>query len=398
MAPTVSCVLDIVASGLDDLRPGHARDSVLSDYGRALAYDGRMAEALAVSTQIANERSRNQVLEVLAGLQATAGATPDATVLDESMSAEDRAVRFAMLAESAFGRETMAEARALLDRALAAAVEVEAATSAPYGHYRLASALELAGDHDAAAARARAIADPSNSAITLIELARRRAGDGDMAAARALMSEAAALREAMPADKRYLPLSRAAEFWMRNGETDRALALARGAESDRVREGVLRSLVDVAARLGDWDLAEALAEEGQAETVLANIYASCALSVASRDVAETNSCLPRAHELAEGLHARLASLPERARYDVDSAIVTLAMAESVTGNPDIVRGLMTKLSDEQSRRHARFMIINVQTGRDTPLAMLMALSLEAPGDRMEALARIARFLAADAVK
>ena len=43
LEPTVACLLDIVSTGLDDMRPGYGKDSVLSDYGRALALTGKLA-------------------------------------------------------------------------------------------------------------------------------------------------------------------------------------------------------------------------------------------------------------------------------------------------------------------------------------------------------------------
>jgi len=395
--PTVDCLLDMVASAIGDLRPGYRTDTILSDYGRALALTGREAEALAVAERIKTERSRNQVLKTLAAQQPGKGdGSSEKPLFDESIAAERRVVDYAMMAEAAFRKEKGDDARAFLDQALAAAAEVEAETKAPHGHYRLASALEMAGDHDAAEEAARAILDPSNSAITLIELATRWAKDGRKDEAHTLMAEAADLREALPEDKRYLTLSRAAEFWIKEGETERALTLARSATSDQVRESVLGGLVQTAARAGNWALARELAEEADAIDVLASVFGYCASSFVARGNAGPNTCLDEAHVLLDGLIRDAGEKTGRDRFMLDDAIVAVAVAESLSDNPEAVEKLIAALPDARSRQHAHHMIINAQTGRDNTLALLMTLNLETTEAKLEALARMSRFLAADA--
>ena len=395
LAPETACLIDMVGSALRGLRPGYRTDEILSDYGRALALSGRPAEALAIANAIKTERSKDQVLNTLAATQASGGNTQPMTTLDASLPAEKRVVDYAMMAEASFRKDKAAEARDFLDRAKAAAGEVEAATNAPHGHYRLASALDMNGEHDAAVAAARAITRPSNSAITLIELATRRAKARQMDAARGLMDEAAKIRQSLPADKRYLPLSRAAEFWIGQGETDRALALARGAEDDEVRKGVLSGLIPVAAQSGNWKLAYDLSVEAGAETMLASVYAQCAASFVVNDRDGPNTCLDAAHDLVDQLAAKVQDLRERERYNYEDAVISLAVAESLAGNPKAVKELVASLPEDRSREHAQNRIMNAQIGRNPTLAILIALNMKGEEAKLRSLARLTRFVAED---
>ncbi|MET1414835.1 hypothetical protein ABVF61_21360 [Roseibium sp. HPY-6] len=395
--PTVDCILAMVGSGIDDLRPGYRTDAVLADYARALALSGRDEEAVMILERITSDRSRNQVLTTLAAQQPGKGGGQAANaLLDEGIEPERRVVDYAMMAEAAFRRDKADEARVFLDLALKAAAEIEAGTGTPHGHYRLASALDMAENHEAAKNRARAIADPSNRAITLIELATRRAQKGREGDAHALMAEAAVLREELPPEKRSLPISRAAEFWIRQGDTARALEIARSAAPEDVRKKVLGGLVYTAAQSGNWNLAKDLAEEADAQDTLASVYGQCASGFAARGELGTNTCLEQAHVLLEGLIRNAGQRTERDRYMLNDAIVAVAVAESLSGNPEAVRKLIASLPDARSRQHANHMIINAQTGRDTTLALLMALNIDSSDAKLEALARMARFLATDA--
>ncbi|WP_299471922.1 hypothetical protein [uncultured Roseibium sp.] len=384
-------------SGINNLGRGYRADTVLADYARALALTGREDEAAVILERITSEWSRNQVLTTLAAQQPGKGdGQSKNTLLDKSIGPERRVVEYAMMSEAAFRRYKADEALVFLDLAREAATDIEAGTKAPHGHYRLASALDLAGDHEAAKTAARAIADPSNRAITLIELATRRAQGGHKNEAHALLAEAAVLREELPPEKRYLPLSCAAEFRIRQGETERALELARTTASDEERKHILGGLVHTAARSGHWTLAKDLAEEANAQDTLASVYGYCASGFAARGETGTNTCLAEAQALLDDLIRNAGERTERERCMLNDAIVAVAVAESLSRNPDAVGKLISALPDARSRQHANHTSINAQTGRDTTLALLMALNMERLDAKLEALARIARFLAAEA--
>ena len=389
-APDAACLTEAVGKAVAGLRPGYDTDRILSNYGQALAALGKLEEAQSVAERITTDRARTEVLSAIGGKSVRSGGAPED---DSAVPPEERAVRYAMQAEQAHYRKDAEAFARLLAAARSTAAEIEAQTGVPYGHYRMASALDMAGEHEAALAAARAIVDPSNSAITLIELATRRAREDRMEDAEVLLAEAAALRDSLPAERRGLALSRAAVFWMAQGAPDKALALARKPKDEGMQGRIMSGLIDAAARAGNWPLAREIAEEAGATDTLAYVYSNCAVSVAFSQPDRENTCLPEAHRLVAELQATPDALSEDAAFTLRSAVVNLAMVESVNGNPEAVERLIGTLPDAKAREHARMMIINTQTGRDPGLAVLMVLSLEDPGARLEALARMARMMA-----